>query len=208
MHFRLSKLGWSGVVLLVAGPSIFLGKYVWLKTRTEEPIVMPVSLKPGPVHTRSFRVNEEWPYELVLEVDPGMEGNRVVCLLGADIPSDHCTGPAVVHATWMLRNNGELIASGQDNRQGDLGGDTDRTLGRFALKKGRAYALDVDFTADGRVLDRLHPRIKVVAIDGGFFEEQWIYLYFLYLPLGVFIAFVGAVILLLASIRSRRVAHV
>jgi len=172
------------------GLSVFFGRYTWIETRTNQPVYIPVSLKPGHVRTPRFHINKNWPFEFRIEAKGHVDHHRVICLMGYDIPSDNCTEPTVIRANWVLSDDDKFVARGETSRDLDLGGEEGdghsdvtafRRLGGADLKNGHNYVLDVDFTEDGSILAVTDPHLSVVAIDGGFYEDAWIDLFIFYL---------------------------
>jgi hypothetical protein len=184
----ISKLTWIGICCVMLGVGTFLGRYAWIETRTNQPVHMRVSLKPGHVRTPRFHINKDWPFEFRVDAKVHSDHHQVVCLMGYDIPSDECTEATVIGANWVLFDNGRFVAQGETNRDLDLGGEEGngstvtayRRLGGFDLKKGHSYVLDVNFTKDGSILAVTDPHLTVVAIDGGFYKDAFIGLFVFY----------------------------
>jgi len=90
----------------------------------------------------------------------------VPCLLGLfDCPN----APGVVRASWVLSDDGKVVARGiSDEAQGMLGGTETmgREIGTFDAKKGAHYVLDVDVLEDGSRLNAGHPRLQIVELGG------------------------------------------
>lgn len=210
---RISKLTWSGILCVTLGVSVFLGRYAWIESRTNQPVNMPVSLKPGHVRTPRFHINKDWPFEFRVAAKGRIDHHRLICLMGFDIPSDNCTEPTVIRANWTLSDDGESVAHGETSRNLDLGGyegdghsemTAFRRLGGSDLKRGHSYVLDVNFTGDGSLLAAADPHLAVVAIDGGFYEDAWIGLFVFYLLPCASAVLIGLCILTFSGVRRYR----
>jgi len=205
---RLSKLTWCGILCLTIGPSIYMGRVAWIQTRTRVPVDMPIHLRPGHVRTPPFRTNENWPFEIMVEVRPSIPAPKWICLLGSDIPSDQCTEPPVIQAAWVLSTDGQVVAQGETSREGLLGGDEGgipyRSIGSVDLKKGRSYVLDVDFSKDGSKLDSIDPHLKVEAQSGTFYEDASLGLLLFYAEPCTGLTLLGVGIVIFSGVRYWR----
>jgi hypothetical protein len=196
---RISKLTWTGIACLVLAITAFGGWGLWLVTRTNRPVYLPVSLTPGGVHIPEFRVNLSGPYEIRIEAKKQIPFDTLNCMLGMAMASDKCDVPPVVEASWAVTSKGVVIAKGVSDAEkgGAWANDTiERQIGSFQGERNQRYALDVDFTADGSALAPTDPHL-VVEITSDFYEgSMWISSYLLLICSGVAI---GGVVVLAAS---------
>lgn len=201
------------MLCVTLGVSVFLGRYAWIETRTNQPVNMPISLKPGHVRTSRFHINKDWPFEFRVEAKGRIDHHRLICLMGFDIPSDNCTEATVIRANWVLFDDDKLLAQGETNRDLDLGGEERnghseliafRRLGGSALRRGHNYVLDVDFAEDGSLLTAADPHLAVVAIDGGFYENALTGLFIFYSLPCASVVLLGLCILTFSWVRHRR----
>jgi hypothetical protein len=176
---RLSKLTWTGIVMLAVGAAVSGWWAVWVESRSTVPVDMPVSLKPGHVRTREFTVNLDRPYIISLVTKKKIPFDELNCLLGVstdpgNVLGKKCGKPSVVNARWILTSRGRIIAegsSGGPTGSGGWGNETvERDLGVFEGENGRHYSLDVKFLADGSALATTDPHLKV-EVTAAFYED-------------------------------------
>jgi hypothetical protein len=183
MRMRLTTT--KGLFLMLLGGFVFGGWTLWVATRIKSPIDMPISMSVGHVRTREFRVNLEATYLVEIEAETkAFPPDTLYCLLGYKITPPINTACAstrsVLKAAWVLRSDGQTVASGstEDKDDGDDGGAvTDhgiaRVIGTFVSEKNRPYVLDVHVLADGSRLNPGNPRLKVVAFPEDPVSSYW-----------------------------------
>jgi hypothetical protein len=175
----LSRTKLAGVALVASGVVLFGIWAIWLATRTDRPVDVPISMAVGHVRTREFKVNLNAVYIIEIEVQKKIPFDTLNCLLGLGMSStsselQECPDrPSVVKASWTLTRDGRTVASGSsdDDRGGDWGNDSiSRILGSFHSEDGRRYVLDVNVLADGSSLAVGNPRLKV-RVHPMFYED-------------------------------------
>lgn len=180
---RLTKLTWIGLVCVAVAGTTLGAWFVWLKTRKDKPVYLPVSLTVGRVHVPEFRINLSSPYEISIEAKKQIPFDTLNCLLGMSTPSERCDQQPVVKANWTVTSDGTVIAKGTSEAEtgGAWANDTiAKQIGSFEGKRNRRYSLDVDFTVDGSVLRATDPQL-VVQITSDFYEGAIFIGYFLFL---------------------------
>jgi biopolymer transport protein ExbD len=203
MGWRLSRNGWIGLALLLAGIAGPLGWQWWFATRTWVPLDMPISLARGHIKSSEFGINLQGEYRIWIEVERKFDYEGVPCLLG--LAFSECENkPSVVKAEWSVSDGAKEVANGNSEGRGGQGGDVTmgRNLGQFAAGESRHYLLNVDVLEDGSRLDAGHPRLKVQADSSPYreYESDWTNLVLLALVL----ASAGAAILFASLVGQAR----
>jgi len=208
---RLSRTKLAGLALVASGVAFFGIWAVWLATRTDRPVDVPISLAVGHVRTREFKVNLNTLYIIEVEVQKKIPFDALNCLLGLGTSStssalQECPDrPSVVKASWTLTSDGRTVASGSsdDNREGDWGNDSiSRILGSFHSKEGRRYVLDVNVLADGSSLVLGNPRLKV-RVHPMFYEDLMVGGAAISL-IAFVLVLTGGILLLISFVKNRR----
>jgi hypothetical protein len=166
---RLSRTGWIGFVLVAASAVTFTCWMMWFRTRTWQPVNMPISLSRGShFSTGEFAVNLTAQYAIDISAKGKMSEDELSCLLGNGMRST-CHVPAVVEIHWTLLNDGDVVQGiSNDSRGGGSVGSTGeafRTIGFFKGEKNRRYRLDIDVLADGSKLAATDPHLGVSVFD-------------------------------------------
>ena len=87
---RVSRLTWTGIGCLALAITTFGGWVLWLETRINRPVYVPVSVSVSHVHVPEFRINLSGLYEISIEAKKTIPFDTLNCLLaGASIKS--CT---------------------------------------------------------------------------------------------------------------------
>ncbi len=191
---------------LAVAAATFGGWLLWLETRINRPVYVPVSLTAHHVHIPEFRINLSGLYEISIEAKKRIPFETLNCLLGMSMPSEKCDMPPVVRANWVVTSNGVVIARGASDAEkgGAWANDTiERQIGSFQGERNRRYALDIDLTSDGSVLAATDPHL-VVGITSDFYEGGMWISYYLFLICSA-ITIVG--IVLLAASAARALYH-
>src|ERR1700722_10850446 len=159
-----------GFTFVAVGISLYGAWILWLLTRTERPVNVPIPMTIGHVRTREFKLNLNAPYTIQIEVQKTIPFETLNCLLGTSMAptstdlQDCPNIPSVVKAAWILTSEGQVVAKGSsdDYRSGAWMNDSiSRELGHFQSQRGRRYVLDVDVVEDGSSLAPGNPRLKV-----------------------------------------------
>jgi hypothetical protein len=134
LRMKLAKLRWVGIIALTVGVAVAGGRVVWIRTRVNLPVDVPVSVKPTHVRTGEFRVNLKRPYLIKLEAKKRIPFDDLNCLLGvASGPGNFmgikCNTPSVVRANWVLTSGKKIVAKGTPGPHGP-GGWSDETIER------------------------------------------------------------------------------
>jgi hypothetical protein len=199
-----------GVIFLVVGVGASGTWVLWLTTRTERPVNIPVSMAIGHVRTSEFKLNMSAPYTIGIEVQKTIPFDTLNCLLGmamarASTALEECPDrPSVVKASWVLTSDGQTVAQGSsdDYRGGAWMNDSiSRELGHFESQSGRRYVLDVSVLADGSSLALGNPRLKV-EVHPEVYEGYMIWSAVLFLAASVLVL-VGIILLIVSWRRNR-----
>lgn len=209
MSLRPTKI--VGLIFLALAIALFATWDVWISTRTEVPVDIPVAMAVGHVHTPEFKVNLSTTYIVEIEVKKTIPFDTLNCLLGLGMMTmssdlQECPDrPSVVKASWTLTSGGRLVASGSsdDHRYGGWGNDSiSRELGRFHSESGSKYALDVDVLSDGSALAPGKPRLKV-EVHPEVYEGDAVWSFFVFSAGGILVL-IGALLLIVSYLRNRR----
>lgn len=210
-----SRIKLTGIALVCTG-AIVLGLWIlWVTTRSQTPVDMPVSMTVGHIRTPEFRINRNALYTIDIEVEKTIPFDTLSCLLGMSMGHtstafEECPDrPSVVKASWLLTSNGQTIGRGysDDYISGAWMNDSiARELGHFDGKSGSSYVLDVNVLADGSLLASGNPRLKV-EIDPEFVEGDMFWSAILFLLTGT-VAVVGLALLAVSAVKNRRSRNV
>jgi hypothetical protein len=201
----------AGLILVAAGIALYGTWVLWLRTRTERPVDIPISMAAGHVRTSEFKLNLNAPFTIMIDVQKTIPFETLNCLLGtasarASTDIGDCPDtPSVVKASWVLSSEGQTVARGssEDYRSGAWMNDSiSRELGSFQGHRGRRYVLDVDVLADGSSLARGNPRLKV-EVHPMVYEGHAVFSVFFFLATGV-LELTGIALLFVASRKNRR----
>lgn len=205
-----SRIKRVGLVFVFGGVALYGCWILWVATRTEVPLQMPISMAVGHVRSRDFKVNLSTTYLIEIEVTKNIPFDTLNCLLGMHMgPTSTNIGdcpdrPSVVEATWSLTSRGQVVAHGSsdDYRSGVWANDTiSRELGHFEGKSGRRYILDVNVLADGSSLRTGNPKL-VVEWDPELNEGIGVWSVILFIGCGLVVV-VGVIVLIVAYRRHR-----
>ncbi len=205
----------AGLALVASGVALFGIWAIWLATRTERPIDVPISMAVGHVRTGEFKVNLNALYIIEIEVQKKIPFDTLNCLLGLGTSStssalQECPDrPSVVKASWTLTSGGRTVTSGSsdDDREGDWGNDSiSRILGSFHSEDGRRYVLDVNVLADGSSLALGNPRLKV-RVHPMFYEDVMVGGAAISL-IALVLVLIGGILLVVSFVKSRHIRKV
>jgi hypothetical protein len=201
-----------GFTFVAVGIALFGTWALWLATRTERPLNIPIPMSIGHIRTRQFRTNMNAPYTIQVEVQKEkIPFDTLNCLLGMSMAltstelQDCPDRPSVVKASWVITSDGHTVAQGSsdDYRSGAWMNDSiSRELGRFQSRSGGRYVLDVDVLADGSSLAPGNPRLKV-QVDSMVTEGYAVWGFILFLATGALVL-TGAIFLFVSFLRNRR----
>ena len=190
-------------IIFVCVVIICYGTWVlWLFTRINRPVNVPIAMTVGHLRTPVFRVNRAAFYDIEIEVQKTIPFETLNCLLGTAMAQrstdlQECPDkPSVVKASWILSSNGRIVAQGStdDHRSGAWRNDSiSRELGIFKSQKGRPYVLDVDVLADGSSLAAGNPHLKV-EVSPAVYEDETV--------LGTMLFFLAATLILIGMVIS------
>jgi hypothetical protein len=211
----LSRTKLVGFAFVAVGIALFGTWAMWIGTRTDRPVDIPVSMAIGHLRTREFKINLNALYTIDIEVQKTIPFDTLNCLLGtAMAPTStalqECSDrPSVVKASWVLTSNGQTVARGSsdDYRSGAwMNNAISRELGHFQSQSGRRYVLDVDVLADGSPLAPGNPRLKV-EVHPMFYEDVMVGGAMLSLAAFVLVV-IGAILLVISFVKNRRARNV
>lgn len=206
-----SRAGRLGFIFVGVGVAVCGTWLLWLSTRTERPLDIPMPMAIGHVRTREFKINLKAPYEIDIEVQKKIPYDTLNCLLGTAMARtstnlEECPDrPSVVKASWVLTSDGRVVARGSsdDYRSGAWMNDSiSRELGHFQSQSGRRYVLDVDVLADGSSLTPGNPRLKV-EVHPMVYEQNAFRSVMLAVAMGMLIL-VGLSLLMFSTRKNRR----
>jgi hypothetical protein len=202
----------AGLTFIGLSVAVYAGWGIWLSTRTEVPVNLPITMAVGHIRTSEFKVNLSTTYLIEIEVQKKIPFDTLNCLLGLGMSETssalhECTDrPSVVRASWRLTSIGQTIASGSadDERLGGWGNESiSRELGRFQSQSGRRYVLDVDVLADGSALAPGNPRLKV-EVHPAIYEDDAVSSAIVLLLVGM-LTLIGIILLSISFVQNRRV---
>jgi len=203
MHIRISKIAWTGAILVVAPASVFLSWYARLQTRSTRPVYLPVSLTTGEVKSSDFKTNLSGQYTLTVEAKKTIPFETLNCLLGVSTLSEpKCDHVSAVKARWMLTDSGKAIHQGTSDTDdvGTWSQDTiERELGTFWLQSGHSYTIRTQSLIDGGSLAPTDPHLKI-EIHPDYYEGNAFLGYFLF-RWCKWIGIVGCAILAFSGLR-------
>jgi len=212
---QLSKIKLVGIVFICAGIAFYGARILWLSTRANRPVNIPISMAVGHVRTPIFKVNRNAIYEIEIEVQKAIPFETLNCLLGTAMGSNSTTlqecpdRPSVVKVSWVLSSEGQNLARGStdDFRSGAWGNESiSRSLGTFRSQSGRPYVLDVDVLADGSALGAGNPHLKV-EVSSVVAEDEIVGSAILLVAVMVAVL-VGVILLLVSFFRTRRARNI
>ena len=197
----------TGVLALILGMAVSVSIYFWLTMMNAVPLDIPVSLSVGHIRTPDFRTSVAIPYDVDIAFDSGIPLDELNCLIGMNLKSvQPCTGqPPVLNVNWKVVSDGQTVASGSSTETGGAGYSyhkAARHIGGFRAENGRTYRLDLDVLQDGTRLVRANPRLEVEPFLNSY--EGRLLLAGLAFCLGILAAVVGVVLILISSIRKKR----
>jgi hypothetical protein len=163
---RITRTGWTGIVMVAAGLTLFGGWILWSETRTWTPVDIPISLSKGQVRTPIFTTNLKAIYLIQIEVMKKEPVDTLTCLLGLEDTSSGKCGSArsIIDASWVLWSQGTVVARGssaEDKSGAWMNDKIARQIGSFLSERGRQYILDVSVSEDGSSLAVANPRLRV-----------------------------------------------
>jgi biopolymer transport protein ExbD len=132
------------LILGAAGISLFLGLKHWLRTRTLEPVNMPISLARGSVRTGNFYINLPELYYVNLDLGDQYPENQD-CRL--EWPN------SILRTHLVVQREGQPV--------GTLDEDFYYSRGFFNADKVGYYALEIQVLSDASCLNIRHPRLRV-----------------------------------------------
>jgi hypothetical protein len=204
-----------GFTFVTVGIAVYGIWALWLSTRTERPVNIPMPATIGHIRTREFKLNMNAPYTIMVEVQKTIPIDTLNCLLGTSMApmstdlQDCPNVPSVVKASWKLTSDGRVVAQGSsdDYRSGAWMNDSiSRELGHFQSQRGRRYVLDVDVLADGTSLTPGNPRLKV-EVHPEVYEGNIFRTIIIFLAMGVLIL-IGSILLIISFLKDRRMRSI
>jgi hypothetical protein len=213
MALRRTKL--AGFSFVLVGIGLYGTWAIWLATRTDRPVDVPISMAIGHLRTREFKINLNALYTIDIEVQKIIPFDTLNCLLGTAMGRtstalQECPDrPSVVKASWVLASNGQTVARGSsdDYRSGAwMNNAVSRELGHFRSQSGRRYVLDVDVLVDGSSVAPGNPRLKV-EVHPMFYEDVMVGGAILSLT-ALVLVLIGAILLVISFVKNRRSRNV
>jgi len=210
-----SKIKLVGIVFISAGIAFYAARILWLSTRANRPVNIPISMAVGHVRTPVFKVNRNAIYAIDIEVQKAIPFETLNCLLGTAMGSNSTTlqecpdRPSVVKVSWVLSSEEQNVARGStdDFRSGAWGNESiSRSLGTFRSRSGRPYVLDVDVLADGSALGAGNPHLKI-EVSSAVSEDEIVGSAILLLAM-IVVVLIGVVLLSVSFFRTRRARNI
>jgi hypothetical protein len=160
-----------GLTLVLVGALIQAIWLLWVSTRHWTPVDIPITLSPGEIISKEFKINSSAPYFIQVVAQKNLPFDPLNCLLGTwtSFAGHTCESTSsVIEATWTLSSRGHVIANDTSNTfipdaWGNL--TISKGLGAFQGEYGRSYKLEVHFLKDGRRLAGCNPHL-VVEVSG------------------------------------------
>ena len=140
---RLTKLTWGGLVCLAVAITTVGAWFLWLQTRKNKPVYLPVPLTIGRVHIPEFRINLSGPYEISIEAKKRIPFDTLNCLLGMSMQPEQCNQQPVVHATWAVTSDGTVIAKGTSDAERGGGWADDTITKQIGSFEGFAQKMQI-----------------------------------------------------------------
>lgn len=140
-----------GIGLMALGVGVWAAWNAWMRTRTMNPVEIPVTIAVGASTASNFELNYDGLYLIEIAAQ------------GADLSELE-----TINAEWNLRSDGQEVQRGSTDEAhsapgGGQGGA--RVIGEFHGRSGHRYELRVKFTADAPTLQKANPRLRV-AVSG------------------------------------------
>jgi hypothetical protein len=149
---------------MLSGAALYGWTYYEYARHDWTPLSMPISLTPGSLQTKEFRLDRGLSYDVLLHLDPKtIDQQRMACLSGSEPESEAAckNTPTVVDISWAILENGGPVAVG--NSRDFWGGNSfERLLGPFQPTHDGRYTLSVEIHKDASVLAVAHPELQVV----------------------------------------------
>lgn len=176
----MRQLTKAGLTLFLVGAIIQAIGQLWVSTRHWVPLDIPITLSPGEVISKEFKINSSALYFIQVVAQKNLPFDTLNCLLGTygnplrlygiwgSSAGHTCEEPPVIEATWTLSNRGHVIANDTSNTfipEGWTDLYISKGLGSFQGEYGRSYKLEVHFLKDGRRLAGCNPHL-VVEVSG------------------------------------------
>jgi len=164
----------AGIGLIVLGVGVFVAWKLWMNTRSQVPVNVPISVKLGETIEKEFRLNLDGLYLIEIVVaqkdadnsaqkDGQQEALR--CLMG--VGGAQCAGIAsAIGANWVLFRDGQEVRRGDSlasRSEPAEPGNVVRVIGDFPGEAGHEYRLQVSVTTDGSGLQAANPRLRVAV---------------------------------------------
>jgi len=206
-----SRIKATGMTLILVGVVAYGLWAVWLSTRNNVSVDIPIRMTVGHVDTPSFKVNRNARYDIEIEVQKRIPFDKLNCLLGTAMKPkstelQECPDePSVVKAAWVLTSDGQIVAHGssEDHRYGAWGNDwIARELGSFQSEHGRSYTLGVDVLSDGSALTPGNPHLRIEVLSS-VYEDEMVGTALVMLCSMLFVL-VGGILLLVSFVGDRR----
>jgi hypothetical protein len=191
-----------GLIFVCVGVTCYGTWALWLFTRINRPVNVPIAMTVGHVRTPVFKVNRAAFYDIEIKVQKTIPFEILNCLLGTAMAQSstdlqECPDkPSVVKASWILSSDGKIVAQGStdDLRSGAWENNSiSRELGFFKSQKGRPYVLDVDVLAGGSSLAAGNPHLEV-EVSPAVYEDEMV--------LGAILFFLAAGLILVGMVTS------
>jgi biopolymer transport protein ExbD len=164
---------WIGVALVFGGTGLVAAWCGWISTRSLLPLEESVSLSPGHIRTREFKINVPSKYLVYLELDRKRNFVELECFVGF---GKECSGtPSILSVSWTISSAGRIVAEGgtkSDQRVFETQDVVGRDLGFFYIEESEQFVLDVNVLADASRLNSANPRLKVEELGGMYWEYR------------------------------------
>jgi hypothetical protein len=163
---RSKLVVWSGVILLISSACAYVYGLASERSRSWQPLILPVSLIQGEIRSQQLGPDLSGPYEIDVDFEQGTNLDKAECLEGnVRFDPGRCKGTSdLIDISWQLFEGTNLIQHGEsaDNPSIEFSYPrVERRIGRFSAQRGHDYVLALNVRRDASELDITHPRIKV-----------------------------------------------
>ena len=135
---------------MALGVGVWVAWTVWTRTRTIEPLDVPVRVAAGQNIEQAFRLNYDGLYLIEIVPDQSKQTEPQLGVIGAE---------------WALLNRGMEIKKGNTTEAHSAPGDgrAGRVIGDFNGRAGESYELQLRFTTDAPNLWIGEPHLSITV---------------------------------------------
>ena len=129
----------------------------------QQALVLPLPIRPTRVMSGEFQVKKSLQYQVGIELDRVLPTDRLDALIGEAITKKVNPESMILHLTWRLLSQGQVIASGKSepDQGGHWGPTIGKTVGHFQGQPGQSYRLELTVLQDLTPLQSANPRAVI-----------------------------------------------